>query len=60
MTDVEAARRAVESGDALLVCAYENEAKCERLKLAGAISLASFERQAASVPRDREIIFYCA
>lgn len=45
---------------ALLVCGYDKQEKFERHHLAGAISLAEFESRAASTPKDREIIFYCA
>jgi rhodanese-related sulfurtransferase len=58
--DVEDARRRVTSGGAVLVCAYADEAKCDRMRLEGSISLAQFESQAPSPPKDREIIFYCA
>ena len=43
---------------ALLVCAYEDEAKCRKLNLSGSISLASFRSRAASLPKTQEIIFY--
>jgi hypothetical protein len=58
--DVKQARRHVASGQALLVCAYEDEAKCHRLGLEGSIDLAQFRRLAPMLPDDREIIFYCA
>ena len=48
------------SGEALLVCAYEDEAKFQRLRLAGAISLSAFRALRPTLPRDREIVFYCA
>ena len=53
------ARRRVRAG-ALFVCAYEDEGKCQRLKLEGARTLREAEREIATLPRDREIIFYCA
>ena len=40
--DVNEARSATTKG-ALFVCAYEDEEKCNRLKLEGAISLANFQ-----------------
>jgi hypothetical protein len=46
------------AGQALLVCAYEDEAKCRVLNLSGSISLASFRSRAASLPKTQEIIFY--
>ena len=57
---VDQARRHVAAGQAMLVCAYDDEAKCNRLRVEGAIDLAQFKRQAALLPEDREIIFYCA
>jgi hypothetical protein len=58
--DVQDARRAVMAGEALLVCAYDDESKCDRIKLEGAISLAKFRALAQSLPKDKEIIFFCA
>jgi hypothetical protein len=43
---------------ALLVCAYENEAKHRMLNLDGSISLANFRSRLASLPKTQEIIFY--
>ena len=54
----EEVREKVLSGEALLVCAYEDEEKFRRLHLEGAISLAAFRRQAEALSREREIIFY--
>jgi hypothetical protein len=58
--DVQDARRAVMAGEALLVCAYDDESKCDRIKLEGAISLAEFRALAQSLAKDKEIIFFCA
>jgi hypothetical protein len=57
---VQEARQKVTGGRALLVCAYEDEAKCNKIKLEGAISLKSFEARVPSLGRNQEIIFYCA
>jgi hypothetical protein len=57
---VDEARRHVAAGQAMLVCAYDDEAKCHRIRVEGAIDLAQFKRQAALLREDREIIFYCA
>ena len=46
------------ANQALLVCAYEDEAKCQMLSLSGSISLASFRSRVASLPKTQEIIFY--
>jgi hypothetical protein len=56
---VEEARRAVESGRALLVCAYD-DARCARVRLQGSITVRELEQRATSLPRDQELIFYCA
>ncbi len=58
--DVQEARRQAESGSALLVCAYEDESKCAKLALQGAISLRGLEGRLATLPKDKELIFYCA
>lgn len=50
----------VESGDALLVCGYDDPKKFEKNHLAGALSLSEFEARAGEIPKDQEIIFYCA
>jgi hypothetical protein len=57
---VEDARRKVQANQALLVCAYEDEAKCRMVNLEGSIPLTSFQARAASLPKDQEIIFFCA
>jgi hypothetical protein len=56
--DAERARERVRSGEALLVCAYDDEEKCRKFGLAEALTLA--ELQARDVARDREIVFFCA
>jgi hypothetical protein len=58
--DPTEARQRVQSGQALLVCAYDDEAKCATMKLEGALSLAAFEARAPSLPKSQDIIFYCA
>jgi hypothetical protein len=50
----------VKSGNALLVCAYEDEEKFKALHLEGAISLEVFKSRLGSIPKAQEIIFYCA
>ena len=53
------ARAAVNAGRALLVCAYDDD-RCARVRLEGAITLSDLERRAASLPKDQQLIFYCA
>ena len=54
------ARERVTSGQALLVCAYDNEKKFNANHLEGAISFADFRTRLLSLPKDQKIIFYCA
>jgi rhodanese-related sulfurtransferase len=56
----EATRKKVLAGTALLVCAYERDDKFSRMHLEGALSLREFKHIAPSLPKEREIIFYCA
>jgi hypothetical protein len=56
----EDARRKVQNGQAMLVCAYDDEAKCGSMRLEGAITLSELRGMLPSVPKDREIILYCA
>jgi hypothetical protein len=59
--DVAEARRKVNSEGAILVCAYDDEAKCRTMNLEGSVSLTAFRSKlSAALPRDQEIIFYCA
>jgi rhodanese-related sulfurtransferase len=50
----------VQSGKTLLVCAYEEEAKFRQMRLQGAISFAELKSRLPGLPKDREIVFYCA
>jgi hypothetical protein len=58
--NVEEAHKKVKAHQALLVCAYDDEAKCRGLNLDGSLSLTSFQSKAASLPKSQEIIFFCA
>jgi hypothetical protein len=57
---VQEAREEVTSGRAMLVCAYEEEEKCNQVALEGSISLTQFQQRLPSLPREQEIIFFCA
>jgi hypothetical protein len=57
---VQDARQDVNSGRAMLVCAYEEDWKCEKAALGGSISLTQFQQRAPSLPKDQEVIFFCA
>jgi hypothetical protein len=55
---VQEARTKVKANQALLVCAYEDEAKYRKFNLEGSLSLASFQSRVGSLPKAQEIIFY--
>jgi len=46
------------SSQALLICAYDDEAKCRMLNLDGSISFNSFKSRVNSLSKSQEIIFY--
>jgi rhodanese-related sulfurtransferase len=48
------------AGKALLVCAYDSEEQFRSLQLDGAISLSEFRAKLPFLPKDQEIVFYCA
>ncbi len=50
----------LKTGKALLVCAYEDEAKFKKVQLQGAISLNEFKSKLPFLSKDQEIVFYCA
>jgi hypothetical protein len=52
------AHKKVEAKQALLVCAYEDEAKCRMVNLEGSISMTSFKSRVGSLAKTQEIIFY--
>ena len=58
--DPEETRRRVNSGDALLVCAYDELEKCQKYRLSNALSLNRLHDQEEQLAKDRKIIFYCA
>ena len=45
---------------AWLVCAYEDEGKCNSIHIQGALSIKDFRSRLPDIPKEREIIFYCA
>jgi rhodanese-related sulfurtransferase len=47
------------TGSALLVCAHDDEARCQRNHLQGSISYTELRGRLTSLDRDQEIIFYC-
>ena len=57
---VQEAHNKTKAGQALLVCAYDDDAKCKMFNLEGSMSMTSFASRAHSLPKTQEIIFYCA
>ncbi len=54
----EEAHAKVESGAALLVCAYSDEGEYKRINLEGSISLSELYSRLPQYSKDQEIIFY--
>ena len=51
-------RGKMQTGKALLVCAYESDVKFRQAALEGAISFSEFEKRKATLPRETELVFY--
>jgi len=56
----EETRQRVNSGSALLVCAYDDDEKFKNNHLQGAIALSEFKSKLPSISQNQEVIFYCA
>jgi len=56
----EQAYQNVKAGQAILVCAYDDEATFQKMRLDMAISFGEFRKRLPTLPKDQEIIFYCA
>lgn len=50
----------VKTGQSLLVCAYASDEHCKTMHLAGALLQSAFLAEVPTLPKDQEIIFYCA
>lgn len=57
--NVEDAHKLVTSGQALLVCSYDDD-KCKSKLFQGALLKSELETRVNSLPKDQNIIFYCA
>ena len=53
------ARRDVDSGDALLVCAYDDEEKCQNYALPNALLLSELSAKEKTLPKDRDHFLLC-
>jgi hypothetical protein len=59
--DPEEVRRRRQSGEKLLlVCAYDDEAKCRDAGIDGALTLRQLDEVAAELGPDAPLVFYCA
>ncbi len=56
----DAVHERMTKGDALLVCAYENDVVFKAAKLEGAISIQDFRARLSKLRLAQEIIFYCS
>lgn len=54
----EETRSRLEDGQALLVCAYGDEEKCERFSLPEAISYPELRKREDTLDRAQQLIFY--
>jgi len=54
----EVVRKKVTSGEALLVCAYEDVEKFRKMHLQDAISLQEFMTRLPALSKEHQIIFY--
>ena len=52
------ARELAEQGDAVLVCAYDDQEKCEGIRLEGAMTLDEFQSKKSDLSRGKTVIFY--
>ena len=52
-------RQKVEAGQALLVCAYESDARFAKFHLEGAIPFSEFKKLFPQLGMEKEVIFYC-
>jgi len=57
--NVKEAMYRVSTGKALLVCSYR-DARCQRMLLKDALLLGQLQKMASSLPKNSELIFYCA
>jgi hypothetical protein len=56
----EEAYQKLQAGRALLACAYDSEEQFRNLQLEGAISFSELKTKLPALPKDQEIILYCA
>jgi hypothetical protein len=57
--DVQDAFQKITAGEAILVCAYEEDEKYPDYRLEKSMSFSEFLKKLPEVKKDQEIIFYC-
>ena len=50
----------VKSGKTLLVCGYDDDQKFKMMRLEGSISLSDFRSRLSVLPKNQDVVFYCA
>jgi hypothetical protein len=58
--DLDRARADLRYARAWLVCAYDSAEKCRQIAIPGAIDLDELRAREVEIPREAEIVFYCA
>jgi hypothetical protein len=58
--EVEKAKSLVDRDEADLVCAYDDQEKCEKIRLDGALTFPEFRDRVDEMDESRTLIFYCA
>lgn len=58
--NAQEARKQIEQGDALLVCAYDDEEKCSKLNIDQAMPMSRFRDKLDDIPKSRPLVFFCA
>ncbi len=59
-TSPEGVKRKARASEALLLCACEDDEKFSGICLEGAALLKGFNKKVIHLPKDREVVFYCA
>ena len=54
----EEVRAKMQAGNAMLVCAYDDDGKYRKMRLDGSIALSEFKAGISGIPKDKEIIFF--
>jgi hypothetical protein len=53
-------RERMEDNDTMLVCAYDDSEKCRRIGIEEAVPYPDFKSKLGSIPKSKEIVFFCA